>query len=208
MYVHTLVVDDALENDAANSALTLVAGGALGSPSTPASGSVCTPPSAPSTLVGKDLSDFATEFARFLRLTGQTKAIGRVKCDLLMSCCRTKFLIKQVGQIIHRARSFAKVLIELERQYPSYEMDLSLREEILNISALEREAGANINSYRPGGQHQRGGGRAGPAVRKNTHGHANNVKLMSTFFYFECTDADGIPIHAHNCTDSAQCLLQ
>ena len=36
---------------------------------------------------GKDLSRFAENFGRFLRMTGQTHASGRVKCDLLLQCC-------------------------------------------------------------------------------------------------------------------------
>ena len=45
---------------------------------------------------GKDLSEFAENFGRFLRLTGQTHASGRVKCDLLLQCCKIKYLEKQV----------------------------------------------------------------------------------------------------------------
>ena len=41
---------------------------------------------------GKDLSEFAENFGRFLRLTGQTHASGRVKCDLLLQCCKTRYL--------------------------------------------------------------------------------------------------------------------
>ena len=41
---------------------------------------------------GKDLSEFAENFGRFLRMTGQTRASGRVKCDLLLQCCKTKYL--------------------------------------------------------------------------------------------------------------------
>ena len=41
---------------------------------------------------GKDLSEFAENFGRFLRLTGHTHASGRVKCDLLLQCCKTKDL--------------------------------------------------------------------------------------------------------------------
>ena len=33
---------------------------------------------------GRDLSEFAENFGRFLRLTGQTHASGRVQCDLLL----------------------------------------------------------------------------------------------------------------------------
>ena len=39
---------------------------------------------------GKDLSEFAEIFGRFLRMTGQTRASGRVKCDLRLQCCKTK----------------------------------------------------------------------------------------------------------------------
>ena len=49
---------------------------------------------------GKDLSEFARNFGRFLRMTGQTHASGRVKCDLLLQCCKTKYLEKQVKQIV------------------------------------------------------------------------------------------------------------
>ena len=41
---------------------------------------------------GKDLSEFAENFGRFLRMTGQTRASGRVKCDLLWQGCKTKYL--------------------------------------------------------------------------------------------------------------------
>ena len=41
---------------------------------------------------GKDLSGFAENLGRFLRMTGQTHASGRVKCDLLLQCCKTKYL--------------------------------------------------------------------------------------------------------------------
>ena len=76
---------------------------------------------------GKDLSEFAENFGRFLRMTGQTHANGRVKCDLLLQCCKTKYLEKQVKQIVTKSATFADVLVALERQYPTYETDLSIR---------------------------------------------------------------------------------
>ena len=54
---------------------------------------------------GKDLSEFAENFGRFLRLTGQTHASGRVKCDLLLQCCKTKYLEKGVKQIVTKSAS-------------------------------------------------------------------------------------------------------
>ena len=85
---------------------------------------------------GKDLSEFAENFGRFLRMTGQTRASGRVKCDLLLQCCKTKFLEKQVKQIVTKSATFANVLVALERQYPTYETDLSIRAEIQNLAVL------------------------------------------------------------------------
>ena len=85
---------------------------------------------------GKDLSDFAENFCRFLRLTGQIHASGRVKCDLLLQCCKTKYLEKQVRQIVTNSATFADVLVALERQYPTYETDLSIRAEIQILPVL------------------------------------------------------------------------
>ena len=85
---------------------------------------------------GKDLSEFAENFGRFLRLTGQTHASGRVKCDLLLQCCKTKYPEKQVRQIVTNSATSADVLVALERQYPTYETDLSIRAEIQNLPVL------------------------------------------------------------------------
>ena len=85
---------------------------------------------------GKDLSAFPENFGRFLRLTGQTHASGRVKCDLLLQCCKTKYLEKQVRQIVTNSATFADVLVALERQYPTDETNLSIRAEIQNLPVL------------------------------------------------------------------------
>ena len=85
---------------------------------------------------GKDLSEFAENFGRFLRLTGQTHASGRVKCDLLLQCCKTMYLEKQVKQIVTKSATFSDVLVALKRQYPTYETDLSIRAEIQNLPML------------------------------------------------------------------------
>ena len=85
---------------------------------------------------GKVLSEFAENFGRFLRMTGQTHASGWVKCDLLLQCSKTKYLEKQVNQIVTKSTTFANVLVALERQYPTYETDLSIRAEIQNLPVL------------------------------------------------------------------------
>ena len=88
---------------------------------------------------GKDLSEFSESFGRFLRMTGQTRASGRVKCDLLLQCCKTKWLQKQVKQIVTTSATFADVLVALERQYQTYETDVSIRAEIQNLAVLPND---------------------------------------------------------------------
>ena len=85
---------------------------------------------------GKDFSEFAENFGRFLRMTGQTHATGPVKCNLLLQCCNTKYLEKQVKQIVTKSASIADVMVALERQYPSYETNLSFWTKIQNLAVL------------------------------------------------------------------------
>ena len=85
---------------------------------------------------GKDLSEFAENVGRFLRNTGQTRASGQVKCDPLLQCCNTKYLVKQVKQIVTKSATFADVSLALERQYPTYVTDISMRAEISNRAVL------------------------------------------------------------------------
>ena len=85
---------------------------------------------------GKDLSEFADNFGRFLRMTSPTRASGPVKCDLLLQCCKTKYLEKQVKQIVTKSATFADVLVALERQYRTYDTDLSIRAKIQNLAVL------------------------------------------------------------------------
>ena len=85
---------------------------------------------------GKDISEFAESCGRFLRKTGLTHLSGRPKYDLLLQCCKTKYLEKQVKQIMTKSATFADVLFALERQYPSYETDLSIQTEIQSLAML------------------------------------------------------------------------
>ena len=85
---------------------------------------------------GKDLSGFEDNFGRFLRMTGQTHTSGRVKCNLLLLCCKTGYLEKQVKRNVTSSATFGEVLVAPERQYPSYETDLSIRTETQNLGML------------------------------------------------------------------------
>ena len=67
-------------------------------------------------------------------MTSQTHASGRVKCDLLLQCCKTKSLDTQVKQIVKKSALFADKLVSFERQYPSCETDPSIQTEIQNLA--------------------------------------------------------------------------
>ena len=75
---------------------------------------------------GKYLSEFAESFGRGLRMTGQAHASGRVQRGVLVQCRKTKYLEKQVKRIVTKSAESADVLVALERQYPSYETELSI----------------------------------------------------------------------------------
>ena len=59
-----------------------------------------------------------------------------MKCDLLLQCCKTEYLGKQVKQIVTKSATFADVLVSLERQYPTYESHLSIGAQIQNLALL------------------------------------------------------------------------
>ena len=73
---------------------------------------------------------------RVLRMTSQSHASGLVNRDPLLQCCKTKYTEKQVKKIVTKSATFADVLVALERQYPSYETDISIRTEIQNRAML------------------------------------------------------------------------
>ena len=91
---------------------------------------------------GKELSQFADRFRRFEPITGQTHGSGRVKCDLLLQCCKTKYLEMRVKHIVTKTTTFPEVFVALQRQYLSYEMCLSIRTEIQNLAMLRNNAKA------------------------------------------------------------------
>ena len=145
---------------------------------------------------GKDLSEFAENFGRFLRMTGQTHASGRVKCDLLLQCCKTKYLEKQVKQIVTKSATFADVLVALERQY--YE-DLSV---LLLELALEKESDQHLNAYRPGGG---GSGSQGKGYQGSRPGqgttpkHARIMDNVKELLWCDARDEHGHLQHAPDC---------
>ena len=84
----------------------------------------------------KNLPEWAEEFAEFLLLTGQLHVDEATKCSLLKRSCKNKFLQKQVKQIVKACSTWAEVLQRLEKRFPVYETDLSVRTQIEELPML------------------------------------------------------------------------
>ena len=96
----------------------------------------------------KNLPNWTEEFAEFLLLTGQSHVDVATKCSLLKRSCKKKFLQKQVKQIVKTCSTSAEVLQRLERTFPVYEIDLSVRTQIEELPMLpEFPSAARISEY-------------------------------------------------------------
>ena len=96
----------------------------------------------------KNLPEWAEEFADFLLLTGQSHVDVATKCSLLKSSCKKKFLQKQVKQIVKTCSTWAEVLQRLEKTFPVYETDLSVRTQVEELPMLpEFLSAARVSEY-------------------------------------------------------------
>ena len=96
----------------------------------------------------KNLPEWAEEFAEFLLLTGQSHVDVATKCSLLKRSCKKKFLQKQVKQIVKTCSTWAELLLRLEKTFPVYETDLSVRTQIEELPMLpEFPSAARISEY-------------------------------------------------------------
>ena len=96
----------------------------------------------------KNLPEWAEEFAEFLLLTGQSHVDVATKCSLLKRSCQKKFLQKQLKQIVKTCSTWAEVLQRLEKTFPVYETDLSVRTQIEELPMLpEFPSAAQISEY-------------------------------------------------------------
>ena len=96
----------------------------------------------------KNLPEWAEEFPEFLLLTGQSHVNVATKCTLLKRSCTKKFLRKQVKQIVKTCSTWAGVLQRLEKTFPVYETDLSVRTQIGELPMLpEFPSAARVSEY-------------------------------------------------------------
>ena len=96
----------------------------------------------------KNLPEWAEQFAEFLLLTGQSHVDGATKCSLLKRSCKKKILQKQVKRIVKTCSTWAEVLRRLEKTFPVYETDLSVRTQIEELPMLpEFPSAARVSEY-------------------------------------------------------------
>ena len=115
-----------------------------------------------------NLPEWAEEFAEFLLLTGRSHVDVATKCSLLKRSCKKKFLQKQVKQIVKTCSTWAEVLQRLEKTFPVYETDLSVRTQIEDV--LTRFRGGLCHGTL---RRTRTSKQAGKALRKQGHPHAH-----------------------------------
>ena len=84
----------------------------------------------------KNSPEWAEEFAEFLSLTGQSQLDMTTKCSVLKRSCKKKFLQKHLKQIVETCSIWAEVFQRLEKTFPVYETDLSVRTEIEELPML------------------------------------------------------------------------
>ena len=96
----------------------------------------------------KSLPEWAEEFAEFLLLTGQSNVDVATKWSLLKHSCKRKFLQKQVKQIVKTCSTWAEVIQRVEKTFPVYETDLSVRTQIEEVPMLpEIPSAAPVSEY-------------------------------------------------------------
>ena len=96
----------------------------------------------------KNLPEWAEEFADFLLLTGQSHADVVTKCSFLKRSCKKKFLQKQVKRIVKTCSTWVEVLQRLEKTFPVYGTDLSVRTQIEELPMLpEFPSAAQVSEY-------------------------------------------------------------
>ena len=96
----------------------------------------------------KNLPEWAEDSAEFLLPTGQFHMDVATKCSLLKRSCKKKFLQKQVKEIVKTCSTWVDVLQTLEKTFPVYETDLSVRTQIEELPMLpEFPSAARVSEY-------------------------------------------------------------
>ena len=86
---------------------------------------------------GRNIVFWAKDFARFLRLTGQTKASDMIKADLVVTECRTDWLRELLEDLLSQSNTFVEFLAEIGETFPVFETDMHIRQQLLDLSKFK-----------------------------------------------------------------------
>ena len=86
---------------------------------------------------GRNIVFWAKDFARFLRLTGQTKASDMIKADLVVTGCKTDWLRELLVDLLSESNTFVEFLSKIEETFPVFETDMHIRQQLLDLSKFK-----------------------------------------------------------------------
>ena len=86
---------------------------------------------------GKNIVSWAKDFARFLRLTGQTKASDMIKAVLVVTGCKTDWLRELLEDLSSESNTFVEFLAKIEETLPVLETDMHVRQQLLDLSKFK-----------------------------------------------------------------------
>ena len=71
---------------------------------------------------------WAKDFARFLRLTGQTKASDMINADLVATRCKTDWSRELLEYPLCESNNFVEFLAKIEETFPVFQIDMHVRQ--------------------------------------------------------------------------------
>ena len=86
---------------------------------------------------GRNIVFWAKDFARFLRLTGQTKASDMIKSDLVVTGCKTDWLRELLEDLLSESNTFVEILAKIAETFPVFETDMHIRQQLLDLSKFK-----------------------------------------------------------------------
>ena len=86
---------------------------------------------------GRNIVFWAKDFPRFLRLTGETKASGMIKAEVVVTGCKTDWLRELLEDLLSESNTFLEFLAKIEETFPVFETDMHIRQQLLDLSKFE-----------------------------------------------------------------------
>ena len=88
-------------------------------------------------LTGRNTVFLAKDFARFLRLTGQTKAADMIKADLVVTGCKTDWLRELLEDLLSESNTFVEFFSKIGETFPVFETEMHVRQQLLDLSKFK-----------------------------------------------------------------------